>query len=290
MYKCVKLTMEDIDNFRELNKINDNFNVLNKNFFDKYDNENMIKKIFLTKQVNVLKNKDAYIGYVWASKIEKSKIYNLNSLNIIEDYKFNIHLYRQLINSIDKKYILKYTCEKNYYNYYILNSLGFKQIEGTIELFRDINNLIMYRIPSNVEFRSFVCSKDEELRCKVQNDIFYNKDRIPLTVRDVWYDEQQNYFYEKGCYFMKVDNKYVGYGQIIFEDSMPYIVNFGIIKEYRNAGYGKNLLEYLINSLYNIGFKKVFIKVDCTNYIALNLYAKLGFVFNKEICKWQLEK
>ena len=57
------------------------------------------------------------------------------------------------------------------------------------------------------------------------------------------------------------------------------LVNFGILEEYRELGYGQILLEYMINFAYDIKLSELFIRVTDSNYKALNLYKKTGFKF-----------
>ena len=91
----------------------------------------------------------------------------------------------------------------------------------------------------NITFSIVQKDKDEKARCILQNEIFNNDDRIPINIEDIYYDEAQEYYFDKGAIFIELDNKPIGYGQIIVEDKVAIIVNFGIIEKYRKEGYGK---------------------------------------------------
>ncbi len=129
--------------------------------------------------------------------------------------------------------------------------------------------------------------KDEKARCLLQNEIFKNDDRIPINIEDIYYDEAQEYYFDKGAIFIKFDNIPIGYGQIIIEDKVASIVNFGIIEKYRKKGYGKVFLRYLLNIAVDNEFSRVSLKVDSNNVVALNLYIALGFNIKKEFYTWQ---
>ncbi|MCS4470801.1 GNAT family N-acetyltransferase [Clostridium botulinum] len=70
----------------------------------------------------------------------------------------------------------------------------------------------------------------------------------------------------------------------MLENNIPFIVNFGILSNFRKEGYGKVLLNHILNKLKIKGFKKVMIRVSSENEIALNLYKSLGFYHIKKTC------
>ncbi len=111
---------------------------------------------------------------------------------------------------------------------------------------------------------------------------FKSHDRIPLTKEDIYFDESQNYYVKDASFFIKKDDEYIGYGQVILENNIPFIVNFGILSNFRKEGYGKVLLNHILNKLKIKGFKKVMIRVSSENEIALNLYKSLGFYHIKK--------
>ena len=120
----------------------------------------------------------------------------------------------------------------------------------------------------------------------MQNNIFYSNDRIPLEIKDIKYEEKQEFYKKDLCIFMLLDNKEIGYGQIVYNKNMYMIVNFGVLKEYRGLGYGEYFLNYLVNMAYNLNIKDLYIRVDYENYKALNLYNKIGFKFLGYYTTW----
>ncbi|MEW8956616.1 GNAT family N-acetyltransferase, partial [Clostridium sp.] len=158
-----------------------------------------------------------------------------------------------------------------------------------IELRLSIEDIEKFPINDD-SIENFKESRHEELRCNIQNSVFHDENRIPLTLEDIFYEEKQNFYVKNGSIFIKANNKYVGYGQIILSNKEPLIVNVGILKEYRNSGLGCLLMKSLINKCKDLKFKDVRIRCYADNYTALNLYKKLGFkeenyMFNWTLCK-----
>ncbi|MBU3098882.1 MULTISPECIES: GNAT family N-acetyltransferase [Clostridium] len=285
MYKSIGLTLKNIDDFREINKFNTNFSLSNKDFFALYDSSNIIQKLFMRKNVNLLMEDNNYIGYIW---FEKQNKYHscINSMNVIEKGNL-IYFYKNLIGSVINNSLLTYECEDNKVNIDILSELGFKRTKGFRELEKQCSEHFNTFVTSEITFSIVKRNKDEKLRCLLQNEIFKNDDRIPIDIEDIYYDEEQEYYFDKGAIFIKYNNEPIGYGQIIVEEKSAIIVNFGIIGKNRNVGYGKVLLEYLLNIAMDNNFSKVSLRVDADNIVAFNLYRSLGFSVKKEFYTWQ---
>ena len=68
---------------------------------------------------------------------------------------------------------------------------------------------------------------------------------------------------------------------------MYTVVNFGILKEFRNYSFGKILLNDLIQSAKNKNICDLYIRVEETNYTALKLYNWIGFTPKSIINRWE---
>jgi ribosomal protein S18 acetylase RimI-like enzyme len=237
--------------------------------------------------VRVIRENNKAQGYLWAFKNEDG-ILIINSMYIYGNEDI-INKYRLLLNSFKGNKFL-YNCRKNINNFEILTEIGFKRGKGTFNMKMSLNNL-NYTVPSEqVEFEALSKGKQEELRCNIQNDVFRNDDRMPLTIDDMLYDEYQSYYYEKGAVFIKYNKAYAGYGQIILIDNEPTIVNVGILKEFRGKGLGNLLMQYLLNLLIKNGYKEVNLKVSSENLTAIKMYKKLGFEVSGETFTWEFNK
>ncbi|KOR24656.1 GNAT family N-acetyltransferase [Clostridium sp. FAM 1755] len=281
MFKCINLNKDNIIKFKELNKNSKSFNLLNEDFFDSYNNCSFIQRLFLKKRVRLLYNKrEECIGYIWANT--SKNICHINALNIIKTDNLK-EIYNYLVKCIGQNLILEYDCEYNGYNYNILESIGFKKGSGVLELCLSLEKFhnSMY-VPEYIQFETPIINQHEKIRCYIQNEVFKSNTRVPLTKEDIYFDESQDYYIKDASFFIKKNNEYIGYGQVILENNIPFIVNFGILPKFRKEGYGKILLNHILNKLKTKGFKKVMIRVSSENEIALNLYKSLGFLLYKE--------
>lgn len=280
-------------NFYALKKINcytKKFNSLNENFFAIYYESNFLKQYFLRKKVKLLRRDSKYIGYIWVDSFSKNDC-KINSICILPDIKIDSKCF-------PVKYLFKnnfnvtYTCEENNYNSYILSNMDFIRKSGIFELYTSVDYIDNAKTNnySDITFVNLRRAEEERVRCDIQNSIFESHDRIPLTEEDIALDEVQDYYIDDGAIFIKKNNEYIGFGQIIRDTNQAVIVNFGIIKKYRGKGYGKYFLNYLLNKVKNLGFDGVKINVDYNNYIAMNLYKSIGFELNKKIFTWKLKK
>ncbi|MDP4143979.1 MAG: GNAT family N-acetyltransferase [Bacillota bacterium] len=288
MYKSVKLNNKNLADFKLLNANRVKFNSLNEDFFKIYDELSLLKKMALRRNVNLLKNGENYIGYIWTNKINERNC-SINSMSI-ENCENVTQCYKILLSSLNHCLNLTYLCEDKNENTAVLKAIGFKNKSCTLSMYSNLETFNYFSLDTDISFKRLDRGNDEDIRCKIQNEVFQKEDRIPLYLDDIYYDEDQNYYYDEGAIFIKKKDKYIGYGQIIIENNMPTIVNFGILKEYQGKGYGKQLLAYLLNILKTNNFNKVFIKVNADNQIAINLYKSYGFhVYSKaslwEICK-----
>ncbi|NFQ68573.1 GNAT family N-acetyltransferase [Clostridium sporogenes] len=280
MFKCINLNKDNIITFKELNKNSKNFNLLNEDFFILYNNCSFIQRLLLKKRVKLLYKRDECIGYIWTNTIKD--ICHINALNIIKiDNLKEVSTY--LIKSIGENLTIEYDCEHNGYNYNILEAIGFKKGRGVLELYLDLEKFNDYiQTPEHINFENPIINKHEKIRCYIQNEVFKSNNRVPLTKEDIYFDESQDYYVKDASFFIKKNDKYIGYGQVILENNIPFIVNFGILPNFRKEGYGKVLLDHILNKLKIKGFKKVMIRVSSENEVALNLYRSLGFLLYKE--------
>lgn len=290
MYSCVSLNKRNIESLLELNKDRKEFNSQNEDFCEYYWGLSAAKQLFVRRNVKLLRLNNNIVGYIWFTKQDKHYFY-LNSMFIKGEEKLE-EGYDLLLKSLKLKSKLLYNCEKNSCNYNILSKLGFIKKEGTYDMHADIAklNINLGCADDDIVFEQFIKGKHEDTRCKIQNEVFKNETRIPLTKDDICYDQIQSYYFEKGSVFIKKENAYVGYGQIIFNDNIATIVNVGILETYRSKGYGRALMQYLLGILKEQGIRGVNLKVSAENDKALKLYKSLGFNIKSESHVWEYKK
>jgi ribosomal protein S18 acetylase RimI-like enzyme len=284
MMELIKLNKKNISALEKLNESRLLFNEVNEDFLSLYNNCNIAQQFLLRNKVRLLKHNCKIIGYLWYTVIDKSTCF-INSMYIdnsnLSDVSI-IDLYGIFINYLKARYVVKYYCECNSINFNILNKLGFCTFDGVIEMKCKINNITGSSDLNNVNFEILKKGTHEALRCKIQNEVFRNEARMPLEIEDMYFDELQNYYFDEGAIFIKLDDIYIGYGQVIIDNNCAIIVNVGILSAYRGKGYGKKLLYQLIEIIRINGYEDVSIKVATNNCIALNLYKSMGFSVYKE--------
>ena len=67
---------------------------------------------------------------------------------------------------------------------------------------------------------------------------------------------------------------YVGMWLILDE---AHVTNVGVLPEYRGEGTGESLMRSLMSIAKDLGANKMTLEVRKSNYVAQNLYSKLGF-------------
>lgn len=72
-------------------------------------------------------------------------------------------------------------------------------------------------------------------------------------------------------------NKVIGYAGIWVVLDEAHVTNVGVLPEYRGEGVGELLMKSLMALAKHQGAKKMTLEVRKSNYVAQNLYSKLGF-------------
>jgi GNAT superfamily N-acetyltransferase len=286
MYNIVPLNKSKITRLRELNSLRCDFNVENDDFFNVYDELNFLQQLFYRKSVRFLTKGPNYIGYIWWTQVSKTHCI-INSLYLPPNS--SKHCFNELLALLEAYSNVVYVCEKNLFNFYDLEKAGFNKKNGTIELKLLINDVLPLQCVDGINFEVLKKDSGEGIRCVIQNEVFENDNRIPLSLEDIYFDEVQSYYLEEGAIFIKNNWDYVGYGQIILEKDQVTIVNFGILSSYRRKGYGRLLLIKLLNVIKTLGYNSVTIKVAADNTSALNLYENVGFSITGEIYDFELK-
>lgn len=287
MYKYVKFSKILIPQFKELNDARRSFNPLNEDFFQYYNTTTLPQKLFLRKNITILEYNKNLCGYIWTS-IDSKNLYNIRALSVNLPNK-SVDYIRLLLKTLKPGFTANFLCENNGINMELLKEVGFNKKVGTIEMSVDLKKEIKSTTMENIKFEMFKKGFDEKIRCDIQNEVFKDKNRIPISTRDIYFDEKQNYYFSPGAIFIKKDNNYIGYGQVIIEGNTPIIVNVGILPDYRGKGYGKLLINYLLKIINDYNYNTATINVDSNNVNAFNLYKNCGFNILKEYVNLEIK-
>lgn len=272
------------DNFHILNKLIDESKINIKyplDFYAHYDKKSFIYKYFMRKLVKLLKYDNKYIGYLWLENINVKSI-RINDLYIKKEYidGLDSNILRTLRTNI-----VIYEGFENEYNLKLLNKLNMTKYRSTTLLKIELDNSKVLLNRDNISFKLYD-RDDRSIRCDIQNSVFKNESRVPLTISDIEFDEEQEYYINDLCTFITYKNMPIGYGQIIFNRGIYSAVNIGILEGFRGRGYGTLLIYKLMNQAKEKGIKELYIRVENSNIKAKRLYNSIGFRDVGYISNW----
>ena len=107
--------------------------------------------------------------------------------------------------------------------------------------------------------------KNKELKDRFYKELL-SKNRVTFI-----YTKDEEYIAEISIVFNKNDEDYS------IPDKRLYISRIIVKKEFRGKGYGKKLMNYVIEFAKREKYKELSLGVNLDNYIALKLYVNLGF-------------
>jgi ribosomal-protein-alanine N-acetyltransferase len=79
------------------------------------------------------------------------------------------------------------------------------------------------------------------------------------------------------CRALDMAGQIIGYGVMSLGAGEAHILNVCVRDEFRNLGFGKRLLEHLLERAAAAGVAEAFLEVRPSNLAAIRLYQKLGF-------------
>jgi len=86
----------------------------------------------------------------------------------------------------------------------------------------------------------------------------------------------------------ELDKQIVGCGQLISWRANAEIADLVVAAQHRNRGIGRVLIQELLKKARTLGYPIVEIGVEAANEIALTLYQKTGFVYQRTVSvTWQ---
>jgi [ribosomal protein S18]-alanine N-acetyltransferase len=74
-----------------------------------------------------------------------------------------------------------------------------------------------------------------------------------------------------------IDNNIIGYGGFWKILDEGHIVNLAVHPDFRLKGYGRLILDYLMQKITETGIKRTLLEVRQSNYYAIKLYSSFGF-------------
>lgn len=112
--------------------------------------------------------------------------------------------------------------------------------------------------------------KDIDGIINIENTVLGSSLGYDYYLKDLTNDLAYHYVYI-------IDDKIIGFISTICDGYSLEILNFAIIKEYQNQGYGKKILSSILNDFSARGVVNMILEVRKSNEKAIKLYEKLGF-------------
>jgi GNAT superfamily N-acetyltransferase len=275
-YSMIKIERLNSSNFEKLKSLlNESREKVEyrEDFYKFYDSKSFVFKFAIRKLVKLIIVNNNYVGYLWIED-PSPKNTKLHDIYIKEEYlKYFNSRFPLILNSN----VITYECLENDYSLAILKKLFITRIRLTYLMKINSGNLEVKNTNPNISYNLYNTKKDAKIRCSLQNSIFKEDSRVPLSIEDIYYDEKQDYYLEELSLFIKLKERVIGYGQIIYSREMYTLVNFGILQGFRSHGYGEALICELVNLAKRNGIENVFIRVEYDNVAAKKLYRKVGF-------------
>lgn len=79
------------------------------------------------------------------------------------------------------------------------------------------------------------------------------------------------------CRALDLSGQIIGYGVMSLGAGEAHVLNVCVRDEYRSLGFGRRLLEHLLERAAGAGVSEAFLEVRPSNLAAIRLYQRLGF-------------
>jgi ribosomal-protein-alanine N-acetyltransferase len=79
------------------------------------------------------------------------------------------------------------------------------------------------------------------------------------------------------CRVLDLDGQVIGYGVMSVGAGEAHILNLCVREEFRSVGFGRRLLDYMLDRGAAAGMTEAFLEVRPSNLSAIRLYTSMGF-------------
>ncbi|PKK39253.1 hypothetical protein ABB02_01485 [Clostridiaceae bacterium JG1575] len=170
-----------------------------------------------------------------------------------------------------------YHCLLNEWNIEVMRALNFGVSQWQRVMHRELAATKAPELGEGLRVRPVKTRQDFALRVRVQNEVFQNKNRIPLTLSEVLAQARFSSYNPDLALLLEQGDHPVGYGQIVHQGQQEVLVNFGIVPEARGQGFGRILLRELLHRAHRMEVTCVYLEVRGDNEAAIALYQEEGF-------------
>ncbi len=268
------------------------FNSLNEDFLGIYNRSSLFNKIQYKAGARLLFNDETPIVFIWSeTRNEESKIrtiipfkefYNLSYKDlkdIMPTFVSSLPIYLDIAKF---EYLMNGKSE----NEKLLAIMGYNLDQGVLRMEMNLQEIEEFN--EKIQVKIFKV-EDLKRRVDIQNKIFHSKYRIPINATDILLEISKKNYLPKLSFFCIYNGEYIGFGQISKYKKMYFLVNFGLVPEYRQMGLSKPFLHQIINATKREGAETLYLDVSSKNEQAVRLYRGVGFKAYDNTFTWVYE-
>lgn len=289
MVSSEQLTAKDIQKYKPELLRHKEFNELNEDLYGSYMKSSLFNKIQYKAGARIIFYEDLPVMIIWSEtrnyNVKVRTIIPLESMDTVSQKESSeiMEIFRNSLPLHLDIQQFEYQVVRNEQNDEILSRMGFLMRRGILLMSLQTDDV---GLPEHmVQTRKFHI-EDIKARVDIQNIIFDNKYRVPINSADVLIEvSKKSYIPDLSFFYMKNESP-IGYGQINTHDNRFYLVNFGLIPEYRGQGLSRDFLLTIIEKAKERGIDRIFLEVNADNISAVNLYRSIGFKEEQNTCTW----
>lgn len=289
MFSTEQLTAKDLQLYRDDLLQYDKFNELNESLIDFYSRSSLFNKIQYRSGARIIKFVDRPFMIIWSeTRNYNVKVRSIIPIGNIEDYEGVVFsgIMDQFRESLPQHldiHQFEYLALQNEVNKDILTRMGYKMRRGILKM---VLSLDQVNLPYDKALIKKFKIEDIKARVDIQNQIFDNKYRMPINTTDILIEVSKKSYIPELSFFYLYGGKYIGYGQVTTNNSQYFLVNFGLIPEYRGKGLSKTFLLTILAKAKEYGIETLLLEVNEDNESAVNLYHSVGFIDDESTCTW----
>lgn len=284
-----QLKTKDLQTFKKHLLDYKQFNELNENLYDIYSKSSLFNKIQYRAGSRVITYQSEPVMIIWSeTRSFNVKIRSIIPLIDIEELKIIplddvMEVFRDSLPQHLDIHQFEYVVIRNKANDQLLKLLDFEMRRGIKRMYLDMTDLVE---PENAVTLKKFRIEDIKARVDIQNRIFDNKYRLPINSADILIEISKKSYIPELSYFYLYENKYIGYGQINKNENLFFLVNFGIIPDFRGKKLSRDFLLNLLEKGKSYGIKELYLDVNEQNTKAVGLYNSVGFRDEYNNCSW----
>ncbi len=284
-----QLKTKDLQTFKNQLLEYEKFNELNENLYDMYSKSSLFNKIQYRAGSRVITYQSKPVMMIWSeTRSFNVKIRSIIPLVDIEELKEIplsgvMEVFRDSLPQHLDIHQFEYVVIRNEMNDQLLKFLDFEMRRGIKRMHLDMTDLV--EPEKTVTLKKFKI-EDIKARVDIQNRIFDNKYRLPINSADILIEISKRSYIPELSFFYLYENQYIGYGQINKNENQFFLVNFGVIPEFRGRKLSKDFLLNLLEKGKIYGIKELYLDVNEQNIKAVGLYNSVGFTDRHNNCSW----